>query len=257
MELRDSRTQGVTPSFEQALGAANEVEGWLTDAQARRLWERASEVPPDGRVVEIGSFRGRSTIILALAVPDGAEVVAIDPHTGTDRGPQQWVTSEALGEGDRRAFARNLERAGVSDRVRYVRRRSQEALEAVQRPIDLLYVDGAHRYRPVRDDLAGWGDRVRSGGSLLVHDAFSSIGVTLALLRLMVFGSGWSWRGREGSLAEYRREVVRGAARLHGSLRQLGQLPWFARNLLIKLALLARMRRVARLLGHRSGPWPY
>jgi predicted O-methyltransferase YrrM len=257
VELRDSRTQGVTPSFEQALRAASEVEGWLTDAQARRLWERASEVPPDGRVVEIGSFRGRSTIILALAAPDGAEVVAIDPHAGTDRGPQQWVTSEDVGERDRRAFARNLERAGVSDRVRYVRRRSQEALEEVQGPIDLLYVDGAHRYRPVRDDLTGWGGRLRGGGSLLVHDAFSSIGVTLALLRLMVFGSGWWWRGREGSLAEYRREVVRGPARLRGSLRQLGQLPWFARNLLIKLALLARMRQVARLLGHRSGPWPY
>jgi predicted O-methyltransferase YrrM len=257
VELRDSRTQGVRPSFEQALGVARDVEGWLTAAQARRLWERASEVPPDGRVVEIGSFRGRSTIILALAVPDGAEVVAIDPHAGTDRGPQQWVTSEDLGERDRRAFAGNLERAGVSDRVRYVRRRSQEALDEVQGPIDVLYVDGAHRYRRVRGDLAGWGGLVRSGGSLLIHDAFSSIGVTLALLRLMVFGSGWSWRGREGSLAEYRCEVVRGAARLRGSLRQLGQLPWFARNLLIKLALVARMRQVARLLGHRSGPWPY
>ena len=55
-------------SFEAALAAVDGVEGWLSDGQARRLWDRAGAVPPGGRIVEIGSFRGRSAIVLARAV---------------------------------------------------------------------------------------------------------------------------------------------------------------------------------------------
>jgi hypothetical protein len=49
-------------SFEAALAAADGVEGWLTDDQARRLFERASSAR---RIVEIRSYRGRSAIIMA------------------------------------------------------------------------------------------------------------------------------------------------------------------------------------------------
>ncbi|MEJ7584538.1 MAG: class I SAM-dependent methyltransferase, partial [Acidimicrobiales bacterium] len=65
------------------------VEGWMTEGQARRLWDRAQLVPGTGRIVEIGSFRGRSTIVLARSARPGVEVVAIDPHAGNDRGPQE------------------------------------------------------------------------------------------------------------------------------------------------------------------------
>src|SRR3954451_2852727 len=223
-------------------------EGWLTDAQADRLPAAAGRLGAGARVVEIGSFRGRSTIVLAGAAPADAEVVAIDPHLGSDRGPQEFAEQHALGSADLEAFRTNLSRAGVSERVRYVRERSQDALGEVSGPVDLLYVDGAHRYGPARDDLVRWGARVSDGGTLLVHDSFSSIGVTLALLRGVVFGAEWRYRGRVGSLAEYARTPVRGRARLANAARQLAELPWFARNVVIKALILARLRR---------GPWPY
>ena len=34
-------------------------------------------------------------------------------------------------------------------------------------------------------------------------------------------------------------------------------LPWFARNVLIKVALVMRARPLLRLLGHDSDDWPY
>jgi predicted O-methyltransferase YrrM len=240
-----------------ALARVEGVQGWMSDDQAARLWERARAVPPGGRIVEIGSYHGRSAIVLASAAPQAAEVVAIDPHAGNDRGPRQWTGTEDQGEADHRAFRANLARAGVEDRVRHVRERSQDALAAVAGPIDLLYVDGAHGFGPASDDLRRWGARVAPGGSLLVHDSWSSVGVTLALLRVLAPDAGFRYAGRSRSLAEYRREPVTGRARLRSLGRQLAELPWFARNLAIKAAIVARRPGVARALGHRDGPWPY
>jgi len=234
------------------------VEGWMSEAQARMLWERARGLPEGGQAVEIGSYRGRSAIVLARAAArSGARVTAIDPHAGNDRGPQQIAGSPDEGEEDHRAFLDNLRRAGVADRVRHVRLPSQDALEEVEGPLDLLYVDGAHRYSPARGDLARWGERVRPGGHMLVHDAFSSVGVTLAQARLLFFGARFEYLGRAGSLVDYRRADLDPPARARNALRQLAQLPWFARNLAVKLALVARLRPMARALGHRDGPWPY
>jgi predicted O-methyltransferase YrrM len=238
-----------------ALAAAAGVEGWLTDAQARRLWARASAT--GGTVVEIGSFRGRSTIVLASAAP---AVVAIDPHAGSDRGPQEIAPDAARGDEDHEAFRANVARAGVGERVRHVRRPSAEAHAEVDEPVALLYVDGAHRYGPARADLAGWGGRVTPGGAMLVHDAFSSVGVTLALLTECVPSPRWRYAGRTGSLAEYERLAIPlgGRERFGNALRQLAELPWFARNLAIKALVVGRLRPLAHRLGlPRDAQWPY
>jgi predicted O-methyltransferase YrrM len=264
VELRDpgdaaavSAPAAAPPGLAETLRTVRDVPGWMTDAQAARLWAAAQRAPRDGRIVEIGSYRGRSAIVLAAAAPLRCEVVAIDPHAGNDRGPRQWTGTVHEGEEDHRAFVANLERAGLARRVRHVRRRSQEALGEVAGDVDVLYVDGAHAYRPASADIARWGARVRPGGTLLIHDAFSSVGVTLAIARLLLAGRRFRYAGRNGSLAEYRREDLAPAQRLASALRQLAALPWFARNLVVKTALVAGLPAVARALGHRSGPWPY
>jgi predicted O-methyltransferase YrrM len=241
----------TSSDLSSVLAAVRDVEGWMTDDQARRLLEAARAVPSGGQIVEIGSYRGRSTIVLARA---GRSVVAIDPHAGNDRGPQEIEGYATEAESDHAAFMANLARAGVSERVRHLRLPSSGAHDEVRGEVDLLYVDGAHRYRPARDDIRDWGARVAAGGTMLIHDGFSSIGVTLATLRLLVPSRSFRYLGRTGSLIEYRRESP---PRLRNALRQLAELPWFARNVLVKAALVARLRPLARLLGHRSGDWPY
>lgn len=247
-------------TFTQALAAIEHVEGWLSDDQARRLWDAAVRARPGGQIVEIGSFRGRSAVVLARAAAPGTAIVAVDPHQGSDRGPQEYAVDHALGNSDHAAFEANLEAAGVRDRIRHVRRLSHEALGDVGGPIDVLYIDGAHRFAPARDDIRRWGARVAEGGTLLIHDAFSSIGVTLAIAVELLASGRWRYAGRSRSLAEYERLVdpAPPAARVVNALRQLASLPWFARNVAIKAAILARQPRVAQALGHCAGdPWPY
>ncbi|HWT92940.1 MAG TPA: class I SAM-dependent methyltransferase [Solirubrobacteraceae bacterium] len=235
----------------------SQVEGWLTDAQAGRLAAAARRVPAGERIVEIGSFRGKSTIVLAQAASEGVEVVAIDPHLGVDRAPQETSEDADAGQSDFEQFTANLAAHGVSDRVTHVRRKAEEALGDVPGELAVLYVDGAHSFRFAHYDLTAWGDRVQRAGTMLVHDSFSSIGVTLALLKVTFLGRKWRYVGRSTSMAEFRREDLGGRAWLANLARQAAQLPWFVRNVIVKALIVAKLRPVARLLGHTSGPWPY
>jgi len=250
-------TDTAPPTFDVTLADVRDVEGWMTDAQARRLWEAAARVSEPGRIVEIGSFRGRSTIVLARAAAGGVEVVAIDPHAGNDRGPQEIAPDAARGNEDFDRFHGNLRRAGVEERIRHVRLPSEDALDEVQAPVDMLYVDGAHRYAPARADIERYGALVRPGGTLLVHDSYNAIGVMLAQLRLLFGSSQFRYVGRSGSLAEWHRESLGGVERLRNLVRQAAGLPYFVRNGFIKVALVAKQPRIARLFGHDTGHWPY
>jgi predicted O-methyltransferase YrrM len=244
--------------FRAALAVTAEVEGWLSDDQARRLWDAATRVRPPGRVVEIGSFRGRSTIVLRRAALQDVDVVAIDPHGGGDRGPREITPNAARGEEDNRAFHANLRSASVAEGVRHVRRMSRDAHVEVDGPIDMLYVDGAHRYRPARADIEQWGERVRPGGTMLVHDAYNAVGVTLAQLRLLFLSGEWRYMGRSRSLAEYRRDRLSAVHRAANALRQAQELPYFVRNGLIKVAMLLRLHSLAVLMGlPEEDDWPY
>ena len=243
-------------SFEQVFATLTEVQGWMTRDQAARLWSAAKRLPGPGRIVEIGSYHGRSAIILASAADRGVEVYAIDPHGGNDRGPQQLEGEFEDGQRDHETFLRNLSAAGVMDRVRHVRKPSQDATDDVPGLLEVIYIDGAHRYGPARADIVRWGDKVAPGGTLLIHDSFSSVGVTLALLVTLVFGAQFRYVGRSGTMTEYRREPLGFAARAVNAARQLGQLPYFARNVLFKVLIVLGLRRVTHWLGG-NGEWPY
>lgn len=234
-------------SFEQAWAAVAGVGGWMTEDQGRALFAAARSCRQGGRIVEIGSFRGRSTIVLAIAADPSIELVAIDPHAGNDRGPQEIAGFEDAAADDHSRFEANLVAAGVRDRVRHVRRFSDAALSEVSGVIDVLYVDGAHRYGPARADVRDWGARVADGGTLLIHDSFSSVGVTGAILRELVLSPRFRYVGRSRSLAIYRADPA--VSRWSSALRQLAQLPWFAKNLTLKALISAKVLRRAE--------WPY
>jgi predicted O-methyltransferase YrrM len=232
------RTSHERRSLDEVVTLVEDVEGWLSIDQMARLYGAAADVAAGGQVVEIGSFRGRSTIVLASAVNDVVTVVAIDPHAGNDRGPQEIAGYTREARDDHDVFVANLASTGVADRVRHVREFSDHAVGAVPGEIAVLFIDGAHRYGPALADIRTWGSRVADSGAMLIHDSFSSIGVTAAIGRELLFGSRFRYVGRSRSLAEYRADLGKGwRSRSRNAIRQLAQLPWFAKNVALKVLL--------------------
>ncbi len=146
-------------------------------------------------IVEIGSYRGKSAVLLALGSAACRGVVtAIDPHFTGEDVPRMQFDGE-----DRRVLQEQLRRHGVASRVHEVVLTSREALrEWDGRPIDLLWVDGDHSEEAVAFDLGEWGRFVGPGGLVAAHDYPRSArrsgrfpGVKLAWDRLMTRENGW------------------------------------------------------------------
>ena len=195
--------------------------------------------------------------MLASAAPSGVEVIAIDPHAGNDRGPNEIEGFETEADSDNLVFLSNLDAAGVRDRVRHVRKFSHDALNDVDGDVDLLYIDGAHRFGPAHTDIVQWGDRVRPGGTMLIHDSFNAVGVTLAQAKALYWSSTWCYVGRSESMAEYRKESLKLGGRALSLGRQLAQTGYLAWCLFTKALITLKLGKLTRLLGNPSGDWPY
>ena len=138
------------------------VEGWLSDEQGRALYHAAAATTGRGAIVEIGSWKGRSTIWLAAAAKrTGRCVYAIDPHTGSKEDP----VADTLAE-----FRGNMERACLSDAVRLLTMTSAEAAGVIEDPVELLFIDGDHSYAAVKRDVELWFPRLIEGGVVMFHD---------------------------------------------------------------------------------------
>jgi predicted O-methyltransferase YrrM len=238
-----ARPRRPADGFDAAWAHGEEIPGWLTRDQARLLWDSGLRVPAGGTVLEIGSHQGRSTVVLALAARRvGARVVAVDP----------FVSGRLFGgPATRLRFQDNVARAEVGDVVELMAQPSTQLRPGWTGRIDLLYVDGKHDYWTVADDLR-WADHLPAGAVLLVHDAFSSVGVTLGVLRWVLPSGRIAYTGRVGSLARF----AVGSPGLRDRARILAELPWFVRNLAVKIGLRG-LRPVGRLTGRAVPPDPY
>jgi predicted O-methyltransferase YrrM len=135
--------------------------------EAALLFRLARGVPVGGAVAEIGRFKGGSTLLLASALPDGAELWSYDLHVALRAdlsGPQ--LDTELTGA---------LERYDLLDRVHLVVGDSR-VVEPPPRAPALVFVDGDHTYEGARADYERWRTLVAPGGHLLFHDAVDTGG---------------------------------------------------------------------------------
>ncbi len=152
------------------------VEG-LTKVSELALLERlARGMPAGAAVVEIGSFRGRSTLAIAagLAESGGARLVAVDTFAG-DPG---WAERDEPADA-RATFDRNT--AGIP----FLEVVQDESVAAAARfedaSLDWIFIDALHDYASVVADIRAWAPKLRPGGLLSGHD-WGRAGVTDAVL---------------------------------------------------------------------------
>lgn len=152
------------------------IDGWLTVDEAITLYELSRGLPHEAPLcVEIGSWQGKSSVCLARGLLGKFQprLHCIDPFDasgdeanfgGYDR------RAEQLGGQLRATFESNLRAAGVRELVEVHQGKSHDAAQGWRRSIDLLFLDGDHRYPAVLQDFEDWASAVRPGGFLVMHD---------------------------------------------------------------------------------------
>ena len=145
-------------------GIIADMEGWLSAKEADVLYRLAASCTGKGAIVEIGSWKGKSTTCLSLGSKAGAgtHITAIDPHTGSSEHGDVDTYSE---------FLENIKRNGVNDIVEPLRDYSHNVGKKWDKPVELVWIDGAHEYEYVLQDLEIWEPHLIDGGVIAFHDS--------------------------------------------------------------------------------------
>lgn len=147
---------------------AKDVEGYIGDREFRALCMLAAAAPRTGLTVEIGSFKGKSTVGLAsiAAAFELGPVVSIDPHNApSDTDPDLNEDGTSFHD-----FEASLMKAGVRGQVEAHRAPSRDVGQGWNRPIRLLWIDGDHTYDGAKLDYDLFKPFLVEGAFVAFHD---------------------------------------------------------------------------------------
>lgn len=158
-------------SFEQTHSIAKNIEGWLTDDEAKLLYNIASTSKGDGVIVEIGSWCAKSlTYITMGALSSGFKnkIYSIDP----------FLTSKDDTNGKYETFISNLKTNNIYDNVIHIKEKSQVVGQTFSEKIEFIFIDGFHKYESVKQDFELFYPKLMDNGYIAIHDVIYYQGPT-------------------------------------------------------------------------------
>lgn len=135
------------------IGPANRGICQLDLDEALALWTLCRR-SPGGVFVEIGRFKGGSTLLLASAGGTGSRLLSFDISSQHDAD-----------------CAAALADLGLADRVQLIVGNSRASDLFRTLAPDLVFVDGGHAYDDVTADIDAWYPSLKPGGVMCFHDA--------------------------------------------------------------------------------------
>lgn len=176
MEKREFlRRQG---SKYRAIANYLDIHGFISENEAVALYDLTRSIKSDNPVVaEIGSLVGKSSFILAKGIISRKNPIlyCIDPFKATKKTVSTSVLSLKNFIPDlnyKKLFIENMRRNGVFDIVQIMEGHSYEFSNSFPKKIDLLFIDGNHKYKFILRDFSEWSVNIKSGGHIALHDVY-------------------------------------------------------------------------------------
>jgi len=161
------------------------TEGMTSLEDANVLYELAKSVI-DGCIVEVGAYRGQSTVALGRGSIDGhrVPVFTIEPHeifTG--------IYGGEFGPSDRGSFYKAMLDSGCYHVVRLLNASSELISCNWDKEISLLWIDGDHTHEGVNRDFDCWHPFLKKNAIVAFDDSTDpAIGPYHLVQRLAAFG---------------------------------------------------------------------
>lgn len=142
-------------------------EDWFTYPN---LYTRFVRMLREGqRIVEVGSWKGKSTAYLAVEIVNSGKKILFDA-VDTWKGSSEHINDPYVRTDKLYAlFQANI--SPVSHVVNPVREESTAAAKLYEdESIDIVFIDASHEYDHIKNDIAAWYPKVKSGGIISGHD---------------------------------------------------------------------------------------
>jgi glycosyltransferase involved in cell wall biosynthesis len=143
--------------------ADQDIKGWMTFPELTFLYETAKK---QKIIIEVGSWKGRSTHALLSGCKDGM-VYAVDTWKGSEdiRDDTSWMAER---EDVFKVFQFNTR---GFDNLKIVRKKSVEAAKDFENGMaDMIFIDAGHDYKSVKEDIEAWLPKLKKGGLFCGHD---------------------------------------------------------------------------------------
>ena len=145
------------------------IQGWLSPNEALGLFKTAAKVPKNGRIVEIGSWKGKSTYCLAKGLKSGT-IFAIDPFDASGENESAVVYEKEKGTTPLlNQFTERMKTLGVLHKISPLVGFSRDYRKKIS-DIDFLFIDGDHSKEGCQFDFETFSPKVKVGGYLAFHD---------------------------------------------------------------------------------------
>ena len=141
-------------TFEEIYNQVKDIKEWMGREDCYALYERAGQLK-NALIVEIGSYKGISTKVMALASPT-SKVIAIDPYVAFFNMPKPEEIMKTFLE-----TVKGLNVELIRDKAENVK---------WNKPIDFLHIDGDHRYAVLKKDIELFYPHLKKAGWMYVHD---------------------------------------------------------------------------------------
>jgi MMP 1-O-methyltransferase len=158
------------------VGYGFSIPSWLGRQESLALASACYLQPPNAVVVEIGSFLGRSAIILAGArkTRGSGRVHCIDPFDASGDAfsvPTYRTVADADPRPLRTRFEANIARAGLTEWVVVHVGTAATVGTAWTEPIDMLFLDGDQSPEGARRAYDAWAPFLKVGGIIALHNS--------------------------------------------------------------------------------------
>ncbi|MGB3486439.1 MAG: class I SAM-dependent methyltransferase [Mycobacterium sp.] len=165
---------------ERLFALAERVTGFMPADEGRALYDVACAYLRGGVGVEVGTYCGKSTVLLgAAAAATGSVVYTVDHHHGSEEHQPGWeyhdtsMVDSHTGLFDTLpTFRHTLDAMALPDNVVAVVGKSTVVAGTWRTPLNLVFIDGGHTEEAAQRDFDGWAPWVAVGGALLIHDVF-------------------------------------------------------------------------------------
>jgi MMP 1-O-methyltransferase len=174
------RRTDIPGQTDRLFALADGVAGFMPADEGHALYETGMRYLDGGVGVEIGTYCGKSTLLLGAAAQNTDSVLyTVDHHHGSEEHQPGWeyhdatLVDEKTGRFDTLpAFRRILDSAALDDHVVAVVGKSSVVARGWRAPLQLLFIDGGHGEATAQQDFEGWARWVMCGGGLAIHDVF-------------------------------------------------------------------------------------